>query len=74
MRKPDRKRLSIVACSHEPDFWERCLGRTALPGDDGQKQKFLAEMAANDALLKDKQARGPPKPNWLGLAEVQAED
>jgi hypothetical protein len=34
-----------------------CLGRTAMPDDYGPRQKFLAEMAANDALLKDKPAR-----------------
>jgi hypothetical protein len=36
----------------------RIFGRcaSALPGDYGLKQQFLAEMAANDALLKDKQA------------------
>jgi hypothetical protein len=57
MRKPDRKWLSMVDRSHEPIFWEMCLGRTALRGDYGPRQKFLAEMAANDSLLKDKQAR-----------------
>ena len=57
MRKPDRKWLSIADCSHEPDFLEMCLGRTALLATTCRRQKFLAEMAANDALLKDTHAR-----------------
>jgi hypothetical protein len=33
-----------------------CRGHTALSGDYRSEAKVLAEMAANDALLKDKQA------------------
>ena len=46
-----------------------CLGRMALPGDYGPRQKFLAEMAANDALLKDKQTR--PRRSHIGLGSLK---
>jgi hypothetical protein len=57
MRKPDRKWLSIADCSHEPDFGRCASGARRCQATYGPRQKFLAEMAANDALLKDKQAR-----------------